>query len=195
MNWLRQVWRSRYVGMLEDENARLKELAQMNALNQQLLGQQQALGSQVGAQYQSLLNNPGYSDADKAAITGQSQGALSSAFDSLQQSAMNRMARTGNSAGYGDVTDELAREKGRQEASIAQQNQLNFSNTAYQRQMAALQGLSGLYGVDTNLLGRSLGIPSELLNVRASASRPSGFFTSMGSSLGSTLGGLPSLFL
>ena len=172
-----------------------QQLAQMNALNQQLLGQQQALGSQVGAQYQSLLNNPGYSDADKAAITGQSQGALSSAFDSLQQSAMNRMARTGNSAGYGDMTDELAREKGRQEASVAQQNQLNFSNTAYQRQMAALQGLSGLYGVDTNLLGRSLGIPSELLNVRASASRPSGFFTSMGSSLGSTLGGLPSLFL
>ncbi len=172
-----------------------QQLAQMNSLNQQLLGQQQSLGSQVGAQYQSLLNNPGYSPADKAAITGQSQGALASAFDSLQQSAMNRMARTGNSAGYADLTDELARQKGQQEANVAQQNQLNFSNTAYQRQMAALQGLSGLYGVDTNLLGRTLGIPSELLNVRANASRPSGFFSSMGSSLGGTLGAIPSLFL
>lgn len=76
-----------------------QQLAQMNALNQQLLGQQQSLGNQVGAQYQSVLNNPGYSDADKAAISGQSQGALASAFDSLQQSAMNRMARTRNSAG------------------------------------------------------------------------------------------------
>ncbi len=172
-----------------------QQLAQTNALNQQLLGQQQSLGSQVGTQYQNIVNNPGYSDATKAAITGQSQGALASAFDSLQQSAMNRMARTGNSAGYADLTDELAREKGRQEASTAQQNQVNFANTAMQQQMSALQGLSGLYGVDTNLLGRTLGIPSQLLNVRANASRPSGFFSSLGSSLGGTLGGLPSLFM
>ena len=41
------------------------------------------------------------------------------------------------------------------EGNLAQQNQLNFSNTAFQRQMAALQGLSGLFGVDSNLLGRT----------------------------------------
>ena len=119
-----------------------QQLSQTNALNQQLLAQQQALGNQVGSQYQNLLNNPGYSAADKAAITGQSQGALSSAFDALQQSAMNRVARTRNGAGFGDLEDELARQKGQQEANLAQQNQLNFSNTAYQRQMSALQGLS-----------------------------------------------------
>jgi len=172
-----------------------QQLAQTNALNQQLLAQQQAWGSQAGAQYQRLLDNPGYSAADKAAITGQSQGALASAFDALQQSAANRMARTGNSAGFSELTDELARQKAQQEAGLAQQNQLNFSNTAYQRQMAALQGLSGLYGVDTNLLGRTLGIPSQLLNVRSNASRPAGFFSSLGSSLGGTLGGVPALFL
>jgi hypothetical protein len=61
--------------------------------------------------------------------------------------------------------------------------------------MAALQGLSGLYGMDTNLLGRTLGIPSQLLSVRANASRPSGFFTSLGSSLGGTLGAVPGMFL
>jgi hypothetical protein len=61
--------------------------------------------------------------------------------------------------------------------------------------MAALQGLSGLYGVDTNLLSRSLGIPPELLNARANASRSSGgFFSSLGSGLGSTLGALPGAF-
>jgi hypothetical protein len=171
-----------------------QQLAQTNALNQQLLGQQQSLGNQLLPQYQSILNNPGYSAADKAAITGQSQGALASAFDALQQSAMNRMARTGNSAGFSELTDELARQKAQQEANLAQQNELNFSNTAFQRQMAALQGLSGLYGVDTNLLGRTLGIPSELLNVRSNAAR-SGFFSSLGSSLGGTLGGIPALFL
>ena len=172
-----------------------QQLAQTNALNQQLLGQQQSLGSQVGAQYQSILNNPGYSTAQQSAITGQSQGALASAFDSLQQSAANQAARTGNSAGFSELTDDLARQKAVQEANLAQQNQLNFSNTAYQRQMAALQGLSGLYGVDTNLLGRTLGIPSQLLSVRENASRPTGFFSTLGSSLGGTLGAIPGLFL
>ena len=172
-----------------------QQLQQTNALNQQLLGQQQSLANLVTPQYQALLNNPGYSAADKAAITGQSQGALASAFDSLQQAAANRVARTGNAAGFSELTDDLARQKAQQEAGLAQQNQLNFSNTAYQRQMAALQGLSGLYGVDTNLLGRTLGIPTELLNVRENASRPAGFFTSLGGSLGGTLGAIPGLFL
>jgi hypothetical protein len=170
-------------------------LQQTNALNQQLLGQRQSVGTLVVPQFQSILNNPGFSAADKAAITGQSQGALASAFDSLQQSAANRVARTGNSAGFSELTDDLARQKGVAEGNLAQQNQLNFSNTAFQRQMAALQGLSGIFGVDSNLLGRTLGIPSELLNVRANASRPGGFFTSLGSSLGGALGGVPGLFL
>jgi hypothetical protein len=172
-----------------------QQLASINSLNQQLLGGQQQVGNILLPQYQSILNNPGLSAADKAAVTGQSQGALASAFDSLQQSAANRAARTRNSAGFADLTDELARQKGIAEGNQAQQNQLAFTNTAFQRQMAALQGLSGLFGVDTNLLGRTLGIPAELLNVRANASRPSGFFTSLGSSLGGTLGGLPGAFL
>src|SRR6266851_7048701 len=172
-----------------------EQLASINALNQQLLGNQQQVGNLLLPQFQSILNNPGLSAADKAALTGQSQGSLASAFDALQQSAQNRLARTRNSAGFADLTDELARQKGIASAGQAQQNQLAFSNTAFQRQMAALQGLSGLFGVDTNLLGRTLGIPAELLNTRANASRPSGFFSSLGSSLGGTLGGIPGLFL
>jgi hypothetical protein len=128
-----------------------QQLSQTNAMNQQLYGQQQSLAGALGSQYQSILNNPGYSAADQAAITGQSQGALSSAYDALQQSAQNRVARTNNSAGFSELTDDLARQKGIQSANVAQQNQINFSDTAYQRQMSALQGLSGLYGVDSNL--------------------------------------------
>ena len=172
-----------------------QQLAGINSLNQQLLGNQQQLGNSLIPQFQNIANNPGLSSADKAAVTANSQGALASAFDSLQQSAANRAARTRNSAGFGDLADQLARQKGIASANQAQQNDLAFSNTAFQRQMAALQGLSGLFGVDTNLLGRTLGIPAELLNARANASRPSGFFSSLGSSLGGTLGGLPGLFL
>jgi hypothetical protein len=172
-----------------------QQLSQTNAMNQQLYGQQQSLAGALGSQYQSILNNPGYSAADQAAITGQSQGALSSAYDALQQSAQNRVARTNNSAGFSELTDDLARQKGIQSANVAQQNQINFSDTAYQRQMSALQGLSGLYGVDSNLLGRTLGIPAELLNTRANASRPNGFFSSLGNSLGSSAGAAATLFL
>src|SRR5437763_11134334 len=141
-----------------------QQLASINALNNQFLGAQRQVGNTLLPQYQSIANNPGLSSADKAAVTGATQGSLASAFDSLQQSAQNRVARTNNSAGFGDLEDDLARQKGIAQSNQAAQNQFNFSNTAFQRQMSALQGLSGLYGVDTNLLSRSLGIPAELLN-------------------------------
>ncbi len=173
-----------------------QQLASLNSLNQQFLGQQQQVGNTLLPQYQSILNNPGLSPADKAAVTGQSQGSLASAFNSLQQSAQNRLARTRNSAGFGELTDSLARQKGIAEAGQAQQNQMAFTNTDFQRQLAALQGLSGLFGVDSNLLGRTLGIPAELLNARTNASRTSGngFFSALGSGLGSTIGALPGAF-
>src|SRR5258708_10581518 len=129
-----------------------QERANIDALNQQFLGQQQQIGGTLLPQYQSILNNPGLSPADKAAVTGQSQGSLASAFDSLQQSAHNRLAPTRNSAAFADLADELARQKGIAEGNQAQRNQLDFTNTSFQRQMAALQGLSRLFGVDTNLL-------------------------------------------
>ena len=169
-----------------------QQLASINALNQQFLGAQQQAGNVLLPQYQSIIDNPGLSAADKAAVTRATQGSLASAFGSLQRAAQNRVARTRNAAGFGELEDELARQKGVAQANQAAENQLSFSNTAFQRQMAALRGLSGLFGVDTNLLARSLGIPAELLNTRANASRNSGgFFSSLGSTLGSTLGALP----
>lgn len=172
-----------------------KERAAIDALNQQFLSQRSQIGNLLLPQYQSLLQNPGYSAAERAAITGQSQGALASAFDALQQSAQNRVARTRNAAGFGELADELARQKGREEAGLAQQNELNFADTAYKRRLAALQGLGGLYGVDTGLLARTLGIPADLLSTRAAASRGGGggFFSALGGGLGHALGGLPGL--
>src|ERR1700730_13840053 len=83
-----------------------QQLANINAQNQQFLNQQQQTGNLLNSQFQSILNNPGLSASDKAAVTGQSQGTIASAFDSLQQSAANRVART-NSAGFGELTDDL----------------------------------------------------------------------------------------
>lgn len=84
-----------------------QQLAQQQAMNQQLYQQNQAMNSQVASGYQNLLNNPGYTSDQQAAIQNQSMGSLASAFAALANSASNRVARTGNSAGYGDMLGEL----------------------------------------------------------------------------------------
>jgi hypothetical protein len=167
-----------------------QQLASQNAMNQQLYGQNQSLQNTATSGYQNLLANPGYTQAQQTAINGQSMGALASTFSALASRAANRLARTNNSAGYGDMLDALARQQGQQTANLAQQNQIAFANQSKQDQVTALQGLSGLYGVNSSLLDRTLGIPSELLNVNANIAKTPGFGTSFFNSLGSSLGKL-----
>ena len=167
-----------------------EERQSIDATNQQLLSQQSDLTNTLTPAYQNLLANPGYTQSQLAAITGVTQGAAGSAFDALAQNATDRVARTNNSAGYNDTLDQLARDQSQQQASLAQQNQVTFANRAQQNQLSALQGLSGLYGVDSNLLARTLGIPSQLLDVRqrADGATTSGFkvgFGPVGLSFGS----------
>ena len=174
-----------------------QQLAQQQAVNQQLYQQNQALNGQVAAGYQNLLNNPGYTPAQQAAIQNQTMGSLAGAFAALANSAANRVARTGNSAGYGDMLSDLARQQGQQAASLTQQNQLAFANQSRNDQLSALQGLSGLYGVDSSMLSQAMNVPTGLLNVRQNASRPTGFLSSFASALGQgfglTAGRLPSI--
>jgi hypothetical protein len=147
----------------------------------------EALSSAAASGYQNLLANPGYTDAQKSAITNLSQSALSSAFNALAQNASNRAARTRNSAGYGELIDSLARTQGQDQANLAQQNQIAFGNAARSDRLSGLSGLSGLYGTDSSLLGRALGIPISLLDARSRASQGSGFrfgFGPSGLSLG-----------
>ena len=153
-----------------------QERARQDAINQMLLAERGQTRGQLVPEFQKILAQPGFSEQEKAAITGQSLGALGSAFDALQQRAENRLARTRNPAGYAELLDELARERGREASSLTRQNQIDFGNEAFRRQLAALQGLSSLYGVDTRLLGQGLGIPAELLAVRQRASSGGGGF-------------------
>ena len=152
-----------------------QQLAQQNAMNQQLYSSSQPLGSQAAAGYQNLVANPGYTNAEQSAITNLSQSALSSSFDALAQNASTRAARTRNSAGYGDLIDSLARTQGQQSANLAQQNQIGFANAARSDTLSGLSGLSGLYGTDASLLGRALGIPAQLLDASARNAANSNF--------------------
>ncbi len=174
----------------EKETRRLtdQQLALQNQINQTLLREREQGRGLLLPEYQKMLASPGYSDTERAAITGESLGALGSAFDALQNRAENRLARTRNAAGYGETLDELARERGRESSSLARRNQIDFADEAFRRRQAALGGIGGLYGVDTGLLGRALGIPAELLGVRASASRGGGGWLNSLIRAGGTIG-------
>jgi len=174
-----------------------------NLTDQQLAQQNQAISqeSQSDSQdrsllmptIQSLLNSQGYTPQQQSAITQQSLGAANAAFNALQEKAANRTAATNNSAGYGDLTAQLGREQAQTDASQAQQNQITFANQQLKEQLAGLSALGQTYGVDTNLLGKAMGVPSELLGVRQRASTGSstaglGSMLGLGSSIASLFG-------
>ncbi|MGH9678356.1 MAG: hypothetical protein ACRD4Y_00235, partial [Candidatus Acidiferrales bacterium] len=159
-----------------------QQLAQQNAMNQQLYSTGQSLGSQAAAGYQNLVANPGYTDAEKSAITNLSQSALASSFNALAQNAANRAARTRNSAGYGELVDSLARTQGQDQANLAQQNQVAFANASRSDTISGLSGLSGLYGTNSSLLGRALGVPASLLDAQVRNAQSKNFQIGFGPS-------------
>src|SRR5437868_9282243 len=89
-----------------------QQLDAQNSMDQQLYGQGENLQNSLAAGYQNIIANPGYSAAQQSAVTNQSMGSLASTFAALASSAANRLARTNNSAGYGDLLGALARQKG-----------------------------------------------------------------------------------
>ena len=171
-----------------------QQLAQQN----QLISQADQQGGQdrslMMPTIQSLLNSQGYTPQQRSDITQQSLGAANTAFDALRQRAANRHAATNNSAGYGDLAAQLGREQAQTDASQAQQNQIAFANQQLKEQLAGLSALGQTYGVDTNLLGRAMGVPAELLSVRQRAasgsSVPGGLF-GLGSNIARCLGDSP----
>ncbi|HKV06305.1 MAG TPA: hypothetical protein VJO53_14505 [Candidatus Acidoferrales bacterium] len=168
---------------------------QQLALQNRLLSQSDQQGLQdrslMMPTIQRLLNSQGYTPEQQSAITQQSLGAANTAFDALRERAANRLAATNNSAGFGDLTAQLGREQAQTDASQAQQNQIAFANQKLRENLAGLNALGETYGIDTNLLGKAMGVPAELLSVRQRASGSSG------GGLGSLFGlgaGIASLF-
>ena len=153
-----------------------------NQMNQQLLNERQSLSGILLPQYQQLLNQ-GYTPQEQAAITGQSLGAVNSAYDALRQNAANRLAATRNSAGYSELLDDLGRAHAQDAASTAQQNQIQFAQQQQNNLLRGLQGIAQLYGVDTGLLASGLGDVGQLLGIR-------GGLSSNGNSMFGPLAGL-----
>ncbi|HEV2490947.1 MAG TPA: hypothetical protein VGT03_14165 [Candidatus Acidoferrales bacterium] len=168
-----------------------QQLASQNQLisqaNQQGLADRQLLLPGI----EQLINNPGYTPAQQSAIEQEGMGAARTAFDALRETAANRVARTNNAAGFGALDAELGRQETQNLAEQARQNQIQFANEQIGQRMAGLSALGQTYGIDTNLLGRAMGIPPELLNVQEASAKNSG---GIGSFLGAVGLGLGSLF-
>jgi len=148
--------------------------------------------------YSSLLNS-GYSPEEKSAINQSTLGAVNSSFGAANDQAARRMARTGNSAGYGSFLGNSARGRSQALASQNLQNQKDFADEALRRKMAGLQGIAQLYGVDTSFLNSLNQGQNQLLNNAtnvygiASKKQASGFGSAFANSFGSGLGNLLTL--
>ncbi|MFZ0335912.1 MAG: hypothetical protein WAN10_12835 [Candidatus Acidiferrales bacterium] len=140
---------------------------------------------------QNLLNSPGYTPAQESAIEQQGMGAARTAYDALQETAANRVAATNNAAGYGALQPELGQQESQTLASQAQSDQIQFANEQISQQMAGLGALENTYNINTNLLGKAMGVPAQLLNVQEQASKGPGtgtFLGDIGLGIGSLFG-------
>lgn len=164
---------------------------QVQQETEQQLGDQNQLISQTDQEGQqdrsllmpdieNLLNSPGYTPAQQSAIEQQGMGAARTAYDALQETAANRVARTNNAAGYGALQSELGQQEAQTLANQAQSDQIKFANEQISQQMAGLNALGNTYNIDTNLLGKAMGVPSQLLNVQEQASKGTGAGTFLG---------------
>jgi len=106
----------------------------------------QGYGASAGAErgyllpaYQNIAANP--MSAEERAGTLSAAGG---AYDAAAENASERQAKTRNSAGYGDLLDELARGRSRSMA----QTSAGLDSEAFKRRMAALGGIGSIYGTD-----------------------------------------------
>jgi len=122
---------------------------------------------QLQQRLQGLTQNEGYSPEEQSAITQDTTGGVSSAFGKARESMGRRVAATGNSAGFGGATAELAREEAKALGSSTRTNKLAFAEERRRRMMQNYgfaqqaedeqqrrqeQGtnlLARLYGIDT----------------------------------------------
>lgn len=146
--------------------------------------------------YSSLLSS-GYSPQEKSAINQGTLGAINESYGAAKDAAARRMARTGNTAGYGSFLGAASRGRASDLAGQNLQNQKEFADEQLRRKMMALSGIAGLYGVDTSFLNSLNAGQNQLVgigaNVYGTAKGHPGFLDTLTSSLGSGLGQLLTL--
>jgi hypothetical protein len=135
--------------------------AQVQQNAQNMLGTENANAATTGnaatAGYLAEQANPGYTGAEKTAITGATEGGLGAAFGAAQEGAANTAARTNNAAGLTASNDALARQRMITSGNLADTNATNFANARIAGTNTANAGLGGLYGTNVSGANATLG--------------------------------------
>ncbi|HTD21847.1 MAG TPA: hypothetical protein VK738_04290 [Terriglobales bacterium] len=134
------------------------EREKQDAYNQQLFTQQQADRARLLPQYQSIYDTPMSAEERGAGLA-----TAGGPFDAAQTVAEHRAGVTGNYSGLGENEDQLARSR----SQALSQERGQQDATSMGRKIAALQGMSQLYGIDAQTMARLMGIPVEYLNTQA----------------------------
>jgi hypothetical protein len=126
-----------------------------------------AYSSAMGG-YQGILNNPGFSGADKASITSSTLDPIASTYGSAAADLYNRSARTRNDAGLTAGADELARSKAAALSSASGGLAKTFATTAMSERDRALAGIGGLYAPSLSGAGNLYGDATRAMLARPS---------------------------
>lgn len=144
---------------------------------QQGYGNQQQLYSSLTPMLASEYANPGYSDAEKQAMTQATTGSLAGAFGAARDRLLNSAARTGNSAGQNAAEEQLGLEQGRQNAQALGSLQGEFGRARIQGQQNAMAGLGSLYGATTQGLDSAMNTGANLVNTQGRVATTPGFWS------------------
>jgi hypothetical protein len=146
-----------YAGPIEEcRGEQDKRMSQQTALSNQLNTQgQQVFGMEMPA-LQSEIENPGFTDAEKNAITQNALGSVNSNYNSAANEAENSAARTRNTGALYATLDNLARQRGRalSDASLKAQNEI--ANARLRGQLGALGAANQLFGINADNAARLL---------------------------------------
>lgn len=159
--------------------------AQVNREAVDLLNQENARATQgfntLMPAYQGLLANPGYTPAQQGAITNSTLGGVGAAFGNAEQGAVNRAARTNNTAGLTSTEDALARQRMITSGNLAAENEANFADAARADRNTALSGIGSLFGANS-------GAANQTLGTQANNAKTPGFWDTFGQALAGSLG-------
>ena len=160
--------------MARGESKVQNQAQQLSAQQQAMIGQQQAANQALEAQTVPGLTSLANWGSPQIANTYEQTAMqpVASALNAARERAQARVSRTHNQAGYGAEEENLAGQQAARMGQAAQSGQLAYQDTQLQNQLAGLKGLSDMYGIDTNLLGRMIGLPTDTLGVQERAAQP-----------------------
>jgi hypothetical protein len=129
-------------------------------------GNRDLAGNLVYGGYSGMVQNPGYSDAEKNAISTQGQTTARAAFAGARDNLSRNAAITGNRGNLAAGFAQLGKDEATTLGDQARGNTIEFGQEAQRRRLAGLSGAANLYGTETNYMGNLLGQRAALARLQ-----------------------------